>query len=137
MQPQGNSASYWTLVPALLVLSAGCGGNDGPQRYDLSGKVTYGGEPVPGGVIVLEPDQSKGNRGPGAVIEFTDGRYDTPSGKGTVGGPHVARIVGYTGQPAGGDASTGIRPLFSEYQVEVDLPPKDASHDFDVPAEHR
>jgi len=122
------------LVPASL---AGCGGNAGPERYDLSGAVTYGGKPVPAGMILFAPDVSQGNKGPGAMVEFVDGRYRTASGKGTVGGPHVIRIVGYDGKPSPGGESTAVKPLFTEYKLEIDLPREDATRDFDVPASHK
>jgi hypothetical protein len=132
-----NNVWQWTLVFAVLGLGAGCGHGNGPQRYNLSGAVTYAGQPVPAGIIVFEPDDAAGNQGPGTVAEFSGGRYYTPRGRGTVGGPHVVRIIGYTAQPEGGDDSTGARPLFEEYKTQVDLPQSNASHDFHIPADHR
>lgn len=137
MQRAWKNPWHWTLMFALFALCAGCGRSDGPQRYDLSGLVTYAGQPVPAGMIVFAPDHEAGNEGPGTVVEFTDGRYRTPRGRGTVGGPHVVRIIGYSGEPEGGDDSTGVRPLFEEYETRVDLPHRNASHDFEIPAEHR
>ncbi len=134
-----NNARQWTLAFAILGLCTGCGGSgsDGPQRYNLTGTVTYAGQPIAAGMIVFEPDDAAGNQGPGTVVEFIDGHYRTPRGRGTIGGAHVVRIIGYTGQPEGGDDSTGVQPLFSEYKTEVDVPKRNASHDFEIPASHQ
>lgn len=137
MQHAWKKASHWTLMLTVLGFCAGCGRSDGPQRYNLSGAVTYAGRPVSAGIIVFEPDDAAGNHGPGTVSEFTGGQYRTPRGRGTVGGPHVVRIIGYTGQPEGGDDSAGVKPLFSEYQTRVDLPQQNASYDFEIPPDHR
>jgi len=119
---------------ALLGLS-GCGGNGGPHRYELSGSVAHDGKPIPAGTILFEPDTSHDNDGPGILVEFTDGHYRTPSGKGTVGGPHIVRIVGYDGEPQS-EMPQG-KPLFREYQLQIDLPRHNARQDFDVPAGHQ
>lgn len=119
------------LVPAL----AGCGGPAGPPRYTLSGTVTHGGKAVPAGRIVFEPDGSKGNSGPAAYAEIEGGRFQTPSGKGTIGGPHRVRIAGFDG--SGGGESPEGRPLFAEFLTTAELPKENGTRDFDVPATHR
>jgi len=122
-------------IAAIATLILGCGAPSGPPRYDLEGSVTYGGKPVPAGRVVLEPDSDKGNSGPASYGEIKDGRYVTEPGKGTVGGPHVARISGTDGVPQA-EVPQGL-PLFGEYRTTVDLPRQSASHDFDVPATHK
>ena len=130
--PPSNQVFRQILATSVLLVLAGCGGTDSSQRYRLSGSVTFGGQPVPAGTIIFEPDASLGNAGPGILVEFTDGRYRTPRGKGTVGGPHLVRIVGHDGK-AISEMPLG-RCLFQEYQFQIDLPRHDATHDFDVPA---
>ncbi len=122
------------LVALVLLVLVGCNDMDGPRRYRLSGSVTYDGKPVPAGIISLEPDTSLGNSGPGTLVEFTNGRYRTTRGKGTVGGPHLVRIVGHDGK-AISEMPLG-RCLFQEYRLQVDLPRHDAAYDFDVPDDH-
>ncbi len=137
--PNFRSSSVWVAVALawlLLGIQGGCGSN-GPTRYSLSGKVTYGGQPVAAGTMLFEPDTSQGNRGPGTFVEFTEGRYETRRGKGTVGGPHIVRIVGYSGTPdPSGEAPQGL-PVFSEYIAHVDLPRETAIQDFEIPGDHR
>lgn len=136
--PRPRSATFVggvALTTLALLGLCGCGGSGGVDRYELSGAATYGGRPLPAGVMFLQPDTSRGNDGPGTMTEINDGRYQTFAGKGTVGGPHVVRITGYDGPP-GGETSGGRR-LFREYRFQVDLPRHDASHDFDVPGDHK
>jgi hypothetical protein len=116
----------------------GCGGgNAGPTLYQLSGTVTFAGKPVPAGTILFEPDVAKGNRGPAGFATIRDGKFDTrEGGKGTVGGPHTARITGMEAPlPEGVPVEEArVKSLFSEYAAPVDLPKEDATHDFEVPA---
>lgn len=116
---------------ALAVLSAGCG--RGERLYHISGTVTFAGKPVPKGTIVFEPDTSRGNQGAAGFAQIADGRFDTRvgDGKGTVGGPHLVRILGLDGVPRG-ELVNGS-PLFPEYHTTADLPMQDTTLDFQVP----
>jgi len=116
----------------LLALLLGCGGSSGPRRYDLSGRVTYDGEPVAAGVILLDPDTERGNSGPGTIAEIHDGRYRTPPGKGTVGGPHLLRITAGNGQEAGPLRPYGIPLLPQEVRLKVDLPRETSTRDLEL-----
>ena len=59
-----RSKSY-AAVAAVLLVSVGCGsGPSGPQRYPLSGTVTYDGKPVVRAEIFLAPNDDLGNTGP-------------------------------------------------------------------------
>lgn len=104
------------------VPSGGCRKAAGPERFDVQGTVTFDGQPVPTGLLVLEPDASKGNGGPVSVLEISNGRFDSrqPGAKGPLQGPLIARITGYPEA----DPSVEIpKPLFREYQTTVDLAP--------------
>lgn len=109
-------AILWTIP------SVGCRKATGPERFDVEGTVTFDGQPVPTGLLVLEPDASKGNGGPVSVLEISNGRFDSrqPGAKGPLQGPLIARITGYPEA----DPSVEIpKPLFREYQTTVDLAP--------------
>lgn len=124
-------ASKLVIVSALA--ASGCGSADGPPRYPVEGAVTYQGQPVPAGRIVFEPDGSQGNQGPAASASIDAGNYETPSGKGAVGGPHRVRIEGFEG---GGTGEAPMGPmLFPEYQTTVGLPEQASTQDFEVPDE--
>jgi hypothetical protein len=118
-----------------LLLLAGCGRNAGPARYDLTGKITYAGKPVPAGYIVFAPDKTKGNDGPGADAQIKDGVYTVRAKEGTVGGPHIAVINGFDGvsfQKKLTDNPMGL-PIFSNARVSVELPKTPTEYDIVVP----
>lgn len=126
---------WYGIVFVLLLGLTGCG-KGGVGRFELSGKITYGGKAVPQGYLRFVPDTKKGNHGPGATATIIDGQYKTLSNLGTVGGPHIVHIVGTDGisykTPEGNVIPIG-RPVFPEYQESIDLPKESATHDFDVP----
>lgn len=130
-KPSGLWWSTLTAASALLLATGGC--EVGERQYHVSGAITYQGKPVPAGTIVFEPDASKSNQGAAGYAKIKEGRYDTraPEGKGVVGGPHLVRIMGLDGVPRG-ELLNGM-PVFPEYNTTADLPPKDATQDFEVP----
>ena len=122
-----------------LLALFGCGSKAGPARFDLSGKVTYDGKPVPCGYIVFAPDVAAGNKGPGTQANICDGQYKTAPGQGTGGGPHVAKISGFDGK-AFETVHGGVRqpnplgkPLFLNVQLKIDIPKRAAVQDLEVP----
>lgn len=119
-------------------LLAGCGGSapSGPQRYSVSGTVTFNGEPIPKGFISFTPDSSKGAKGPGSGATIVDGAYQTEDGKGVVGGPHLVEIRGTDGVPytESGETMPEGKELFRLYKTEFDFPNEDQTKDFEVPA---
>ena len=116
------------ILAVLIVAVVGCGSGDtGPQRYRVSGKVTFNGQPVPAGSIYFETAD-----GPSGGAQIINGSYDTSSGKGVVGGPHDIVIQGFDGVGlAPGELGT---PLFNPFRVNEDLPKSDTTKDFEVPA---
>ena len=129
-----SAASGPPCWPWLLLLALGCG-QSGPTRFDVSGQVTFAGNPVPSGWVSFTPDTTKGNSGPQGVAPIRAGTYDTASshGKGTVGGPMIVRIEGFDGQ-ATSDLPNG-RPIFAPYEVKVELPRERTTKELEVPAD--
>lgn len=120
-----------------LAAFAGCGDStDGPKRYALSGTVTYDGKPVPKGFITLEPDSAQGNSGPGGGADIVNGKYDTKTAMGFVGGPYKVRITGTDGIPASieGEELPDGKPLFLPFETTVDFPREATVRDFEIPA---
>ncbi|MFO0811112.1 MAG: hypothetical protein U0746_20985 [Gemmataceae bacterium] len=118
----------WTgaaLVVAIGVLG-GCSGTGEPQRYHYTGAVTLDGQPIPYGEVLFTPDVAAKNSGPQGIAPIRDGKYDTRAvgGKGLAGGPTIARVQGMSG-PKG--------KTLCEYDVKVDLPRADGTHDIAVP----
>jgi len=121
------------LLAASTFALAGCG-SDGPQRFRVTGEVTWQGKPVPAGMITFTPDGRKGNSGPQGAAPIRDGRFDTddPQGRGTVGGAQIIAILGYDGSEPTETDPLGKR-LFPEYQLERELPKEDTTLDVTVP----
>jgi len=117
-------------VAVCLLLGTACSKRGRVQRHGVSGTVTFRGEPVPTGTIAFEPDASQGNDGPAGYADIVAGRYRTHLG--AVGGPHIVRITG-----ASGDAEDEFTDttLFRDYETTCDLPPQATTLDFDVPAD--
>jgi hypothetical protein len=115
------------LAAATILAAAGCGGGSSDvPRFNVSGTVTYKGQPVPDGVIQFLPDSAKGNDGPATNATIVNGSYDTAtSGRGTVGGPHIVIIQGFDGQARPEDELPYGMPLFDDYRSHVDLPESD------------
>jgi hypothetical protein len=118
------------LTAAACTLLSGC--TRGPRLYPVSGTVTHKGNPLPAGVIYFNPDVTRGNDGPQGYAIIKEGHYDTADtgGKGVLGGPYTVRIEGFDGMP-GNELPLG-KPIFTDYQVAVDLPQTAATQDFDV-----
>ena len=114
-----------------LLLLASC--SEKPSgRVDISGAVTFKGQAVPAGMIVINPDLSKGNDGPQGMAEIKDGRYDTRSlDKGAPSGPVIFMIDGFDGK-AHGDQTLG-KPLFVGYKLSLEIPKEPSERNIDVP----
>ena len=80
-----------------LVVAVGCGPRDTRIRNRVSGGVTYGGEPVASGEILLIPDGEKGNSGPEGLAIIKNGRFDTRGSRapGVDEGPMVIEVTGF------------------------------------------
>jgi hypothetical protein len=92
----------FVLVPvsALCFSAAGCGGgaSDAPERYPVSGTVTFDGQPVPEGEIVFIPTSETG-RPDAAKIE--NGAFSLQA----TAGPKKVQITAY--RDAAGKTETG------------------------------
>ena len=119
----------------LASLALGCGAGD--EGHRVSGKVTFKGQPVPAGKVMISPDTSKGNKGPTGFADIQNGVYDTgaPGGKGAVAGAVIIAVDGIDPKPPPGaspDITTTV--LFPPYELRVDLPAADSVQNVDVPA---
>jgi hypothetical protein len=74
---------------ALTAALAGCTG-DGVQRAEVSGTVTFNGQPVKEGSINFFP--TDGTKGPEAGGAILDGKYHIPQAKGPVVGKHRVEL---------------------------------------------
>jgi hypothetical protein len=119
-------------VLVLVVTALGC--STKPKVSQLSGKVTFKGQPVPAGFISFAPDVANGNKGPITVLQIKDGVYDsskqTPPG--IPPGPYFLRISGFDGNkiPFFGQG----KQIFNEWKdFEFTVPEGLSTKDFEVP----
>lgn len=125
------------LMFALVTTLAGCGPR-GPERFQLTGKVTFDGRPVPSGLIRFEADATQGNSGPVGCATIKDGRYTTAEqgSKGALKGPLVAIM---TGGPAPNQQVEFPVMWFTDYTTKIVLEPTGwaTTFDFDVPKDKK
>ena len=119
-----------SLAIVLLATVAGCGAN-GPGRHQVTGTVRFAGQPVPKGEVIFEPDPAKNNKGPQARAFIEQGKFQTQPGQGAVAGPAVVRVLAYDGK-AHPESPSGSA-LCLPYELHVDLPAADSTHDFVIP----
>lgn len=132
---RNHDSKLGLLVMGMVMFSLsvqGCGTKaQGPELFQLTGKVTVNGEPIPAGTIELVPDASKGNQGPWVLLTVRDGKYSTDKRNGIVGGPYKARIEVFDGKPTDPSQELG-NPVGPPHSVEVELPRKNGTHDFEL-----
>jgi hypothetical protein len=124
------------ILPAALA-TCGCR-ESGVEKYDISGTVTYKGQPVPAGFVLFKPDTANGNSGPGSNAGLLNGHYATRPGQGVVGGKYIVQIASHDGIPF--DMGNGVmnpvgKPLRSMYRAQIDLPKESTTFDIEIPVE--
>jgi hypothetical protein len=98
------------------------------KLHRVSGVVTFGGKPIPKGLIFFDPKEG----GPQGFANIVDGKYDTAhQGKGVRGGGYDVRVNGFDGKEAN-EAPFG-QALFPEYTGTKDLPQENSTYNLDVP----
>jgi hypothetical protein len=92
------------------------------EPIHVSGTVTYRGQPVPKGVILIHPNRQQGNSGPFGIAIISNGKFDTKElkGRGAPPGPVMFAVTGYDN---GGTAEdfTDAPILFSSFKVDKEI----------------
>jgi hypothetical protein len=120
------------LAVFVAILAAGCSGSEA-KKVELSGKVTFKGQPVPAGYISFTPDVGQGNAGKEVrVVQIKDGVYDSSKEQkpGIYPGPTIVRIAGFDGKPL--RLFPQGKQIFNPYELRETL--DGGTKDFDVPA---
>lgn len=116
----------WAILVGVCLLP-GCFGESGPQRFRVSGEITFDGKPVPHGEILFTPDSGQGNSGPQGIAMIQDGKFDTKGSRapGVAGGPTVIQVAALADEKG---------KLLCEYQFNLDLPKSDSTKKIEIPA---
>lgn len=115
---------------AVALAATGCGPS-GPKLVPLSGSVTFKGEPVPAGYVILTPPSGGGNV---RSIPIKNGRYDTAEMVGEKGvhpGPNKILITGYNGKKEKFYADG--KQIFNPVEEQFTVPDAGGTKDFVVP----
>jgi hypothetical protein len=109
---------------AVLALAAGCSSE--PPMAQISGTVTFNGQPVPAGWISFTPDATKGTV---RVCQIKDGVYDS-SKEGQPGvfpGKNLVKIAGFDGKkiPLWGQGKQIFNPVDETFDVPAGTSTKD------------
>ena len=107
---------------------------EGPERYRVTGTVTYEGQPIAHGRIRLDADASAGNVGPSGYAAIKDGKYDT-SAEGARSPVAGALRVTITAVGKSDENDEVEKELFPAYITKETLTPggEATTLDFDVP----
>jgi len=128
------------LLAAMLVVSTLVGCGDGIERVNMSGKVTYAGQPVETGQIRFIP--APGTEAPLTVEQINGGRYDTSISGGVPVGKYQVAIRSYHPDdpaPTGPDKPQRRQLLPAKYnsqsklEVTVESGQKQLERDFELP----
>lgn len=107
------------LAVTLPLWLIGCG----PQQGQLSGTITYRGQPLQSGEILFTGDESRGHNCPGVIVEIENGTFRTPPERGHWGGAYIAYVTAFKGQDT----------LFANYEMHIDLPQGNTTVELVVP----
>ena len=125
--------SGW-LVCGLIALFA-CGCDSGIPKYEITGKLTLNGDPIPQGRIIFTPKTGAHGYGAQGVARVDDGEIISHDEKRVIGGSYSVRIMGFDGIPYTDGSGATVKygsPLFMPVHAEVDLPQQDASLDINI-----
>jgi len=116
------------LLAAAILVSGGCG----PAKREianLSGKVTFKGQPVPAGYIQFSPNVAVGTLGSIRVLQIKDGVYDSSkeSEPGINPGEYLIKIAGFDGKriPMYGQGKQIFNPMDGTCTVPAGATTKD------------
>lgn len=117
-----------------VIILAGCGSKESDSTVQMTGMVTFGGKPLPAGMIVFEPNPAKGNRGPQGHADIKDGKFDTQAnGKPSVVGAVIVRVTGGDGVNPEPFSPFG-KLLFEEYTTKIEIARDSPTLTLDVPS---
>lgn len=130
----GLGRKRWARLLLALCLSGTLPGCGGDKTLQVSGTVRFEGQPVPAGLVWIDPDVEQDFAAGQGFARIKDGHFNTAQeGRNVVEGPYLIRIQAYDGKPEKG-APLG-KPLRAEYREKVVLSAGKTSLNIDLPRE--
>jgi hypothetical protein len=123
----------WKFLLLGLVGAFSLGCSQGPVLTEVSGTVTFKGQPIPAGDVSFTPDVSISG-GQLKMYMVKDGKYDSREnpGDGLLPGKYKIRINGYDGKQI--PMYYSGKQIFNPYELETEITQAGmASMDFTVP----
>jgi hypothetical protein len=119
------------LIVLFLAALSGCS-SQAPVAQ-LSGKVTFKGQPVPAGWISFTPDVVEKGAGQVKLLQIQDGLYDTSkeTDPGLRPGRYFIRIAGFDGKKAPFYAQG--KQIFNPVEDTCEVPEGSSNKDFTIP----
>ncbi|GHT26100.1 hypothetical protein FACS18942_02880 [Planctomycetales bacterium] len=119
----------FVLLCSLFLPLFGCG----EKLQGFSGSVTYGGKPLPAGIITFGPDAEHGNlMGAANVAAIKDGRYALPVNQGISGGWY--RVSVESTEHVDGAEGGSEKHLIPPYSFSHEFKPDEKTFDIEIPA---
>jgi hypothetical protein len=126
-----KSSFLGCIIIFFFLVVIGCNPS-GLKRYQVSGTITFDGQPVTEGEIRFSPDSAKGNTGPQGYAAIENGKFTTPKGIGVIPGPMYATVTVF--DPIKGEAkndgSDFRKIIFENWNYAFEMPAK--SHVLDL-----
>lgn len=114
-----------------MALTVGC--NPAPKVAQISGTVTFKGQPVPAGYITFTPDVATGTLGQVVGFQIQKGKYDSKANvpSGLPPGNYKIRIGGFDGIkiPLWGQG----KQIFNPIEDSCTVPEISSTKDFEIP----
>jgi hypothetical protein len=108
-----------TCCALILAVTALCGcGRSGPERFAVSGQVSFDGAPLPDGEIVFTPDET--TAGPVAAGRVENGAFEIPADRGPIAGNYTVAITAE--RPTGRKVRADILGEATTDQLEQYIP---------------
>lgn len=105
MKQLGIHATSIVCLMLAALLFMGCRKGSGPERFEVSGKVTYNGEPISDGDITFQPDQ--GTNAPTASGTIKSGVYKLEGEFGVAAGTYEVKVNSYRAAAPGDNKLPG------------------------------
>jgi hypothetical protein len=130
-ETQKSSYFLGYFITFFFLVVIGCN-PDGLKRYQVSGTVTFDGQPIAEGEIRFSPDNTKGNTGPQGYAAIQNGKFTTLKETGVIAGSMYATVTAV--DPIKGeeknDGSSSRKIIFENWNYAFEMPAK--SHVLDL-----